>query len=117
MRLAGLFWWQQGRGDTVLSAQNSNGLIFFELLFLAFRSMFVALFTFPRCADARHPTLDGCLKLFPSSEGRIAPVSQRLQVALVKHHMSQIRTSGHLNSSMEAHLTVMLAVRRCRAPS
>ncbi|EIE22543.1 hypothetical protein COCSUDRAFT_16269, partial [Coccomyxa subellipsoidea C-169] len=45
--LSGLFWWQQGRGDTVLSAQNSNGLLFFEMLFLAFRSMFVALFTFP----------------------------------------------------------------------
>ena len=89
---AGLFWWQQGRGDTVYSAQNSNGLLFFEvcslahncalqgartylssrsrmrdhsaggecmgpsvlstsamqMLFLAFRAMFVALFTFPR---------------------------------------------------------------------
>ena len=44
----GLFWWQQGRGETVLAAQNSNGLLFFEMLFLAFRSMFVALFTFPR---------------------------------------------------------------------
>ena len=28
---AGLFWWQQGRGDTVYSAQNSNGLLFFEV--------------------------------------------------------------------------------------
>ncbi|BDA45889.1 ABC transporter G family member 14 [Coccomyxa sp. Obi] len=45
--LSGLFWWQQGRGNTVLAAQNSNGLLFFEMLFLAFRSMFVALFTFP----------------------------------------------------------------------
>ncbi|CAL5220454.1 g2473 [Coccomyxa viridis] len=45
--LTGLFWWQQGKGDTLYSAQNSNGLLFFEMLFLAFRAMFVALFTFP----------------------------------------------------------------------
>ena len=32
---AGLFWWQQGRGDTVYSAQNSNGLLFFEVCSLA----------------------------------------------------------------------------------
>ena len=38
---AGLFWWKQGLGDTVLAAQNSNGLLFFEMLFLAFRAMCV----------------------------------------------------------------------------
>ena len=48
MPCAGLFWWKQGQGDTVLSAQNTNGLLFFEMLFLAFRAMFVSLFTFPR---------------------------------------------------------------------
>ena len=37
----GLFWWKQGLGDTVLAAQNSNGLLFFEMLFLAFRAMCV----------------------------------------------------------------------------
>lgn len=44
---AGLFWWQIGRTDTVLGARNANGLIFFAMLFLAFATMFVALFTFP----------------------------------------------------------------------
>ena len=45
--LAGLFWWQIGRDRTVSSAANINGLLFFEMLFLSFRSMFAALFTFP----------------------------------------------------------------------
>jgi len=44
---AGLLWWQQGQSDTVFAAGSTNGLIFFNLVFLAFRSMFVALFTFP----------------------------------------------------------------------
>ena len=45
--LAGLFWWQIGRDRTVAAAANINGLLFFEMLFLSFRSMFAALFTFP----------------------------------------------------------------------
>ena len=45
--LAGLFWWQIGRDRTVSAAANINGLLFFEMLFLSFRSMFAALFTFP----------------------------------------------------------------------
>ena len=44
---AGLLWWQQGLSDTVFSASSANGLIFFNLTFMAFRSLFVALFTFP----------------------------------------------------------------------
>ena len=45
--LAGLFWLQKGKSDTVLGAQQTIGLLFFELLFLGFRALFVALFTFP----------------------------------------------------------------------
>jgi ABC-type Na+ transport system ATPase subunit NatA len=45
--LSGLFWWQIGRDRTVSAAANINGLLFFEMLFLSFRSMFAALFTFP----------------------------------------------------------------------
>ena len=45
--LSGLFWWQIGRNKTVAAAANANGLLFFEMLFLSFRSMFAALFTFP----------------------------------------------------------------------
>ncbi|KAK9826122.1 hypothetical protein WJX81_005488 [Elliptochloris bilobata] len=45
--LGGLLWWQQGLSDTVFSANSTNGLIFFNLLFMAFRAIFVALFTFP----------------------------------------------------------------------
>lgn len=45
--LSGLFWWQIGRNRTVAAAANANGLLFFEMLFLSFRSMFAALFTFP----------------------------------------------------------------------
>jgi hypothetical protein len=45
--LAGLFWWQIGRNKTVTGAINANGLLFFEMLFLSFRAMFTALFTFP----------------------------------------------------------------------
>ena len=45
--LSGLFWWQIGRNKTVAAAGNANGLLFFEMLFLSFRSMFAALFTFP----------------------------------------------------------------------
>lgn len=45
--LAGLFWLQKGKSDTIAGAQQAIGLIFFELLFLGFRALFVALFTFP----------------------------------------------------------------------
>lgn len=45
--LTGLFWWQRGQGNTVAAAQNTLGLLFFELLFLGFRALFTALFTFP----------------------------------------------------------------------
>ena len=45
--LAGLFWLQKGKSDTIYGAQQAIGLIFFELLFLGFRALFVALFTFP----------------------------------------------------------------------
>jgi len=45
--LAGLFWLQKGKNNTVAGAQQTIGLLFFELLFLGFRALFVALFTFP----------------------------------------------------------------------
>lgn len=45
--LAGLFWFQKGRDDTLVAARNIQGLLFFELMFLSFRALFVALFTFP----------------------------------------------------------------------
>lgn len=45
--LAGLFWLQKGKNNTVAGAQQTIGLLFFELLFLSFRALFVALFTFP----------------------------------------------------------------------
>lgn len=44
---AGLFWWQVGRGQTLVTVTNINGLLFFEMLFLGLRAMFSALFTFP----------------------------------------------------------------------
>ncbi|KAL6781161.1 hypothetical protein ACKKBG_A10055 [Auxenochlorella protothecoides x Auxenochlorella symbiontica] len=45
--LSGLFWLQKAQDDTLLSARNTIGLLFFEIMFLAFRMLFVALFTFP----------------------------------------------------------------------
>lgn len=45
--LAGLFWLQKAKSDTVFGAQQTLGLLFFELLFMSFRSLFAALFTFP----------------------------------------------------------------------
>ena len=52
--LTGLFWWQQGQvtsgaGGTRTSGdvQNTVGLLFFEMLFMSFASLFAALFTFP----------------------------------------------------------------------
>ena len=45
--LAGLFWLQKGKSNTIAGAQQAIGLLFFELLFLGFRALFVALFTFP----------------------------------------------------------------------
>jgi ABC-type multidrug transport system permease subunit len=45
--LAGLFWLQKGQDATLASAQNILGLLFFQLIFLSFRSLFVSLFTFP----------------------------------------------------------------------
>ena len=40
--LAGLFWLQDARNSTLLSARNTLGLLFFELMFLSFRAMFVS---------------------------------------------------------------------------
>jgi len=45
--LAGLFWLQKAKGDTIADARQTLGLLFFELVFVAVRSMFTALFTFP----------------------------------------------------------------------
>eukprot|EP00891_Asterochloris_glomerata_P001808 jgi/Astpho2/1808/e_gw1.00037.4.1_t len=44
--LAGLFWLQVSL-DTVSAATDTLGLLFFELLFLGFRQLFVALFVMP----------------------------------------------------------------------
>jgi hypothetical protein len=45
--LTGLFWFQRGQGNTLLAASDVVGLLFFELLFPSFSTMFTALFTFP----------------------------------------------------------------------
>jgi hypothetical protein len=45
--VTGLFWWQRGRGTSLLAASDLIGLLFFELLFPAFTAMFTALFVFP----------------------------------------------------------------------
>lgn len=45
--LAGFFWLNVGRQVTTVAGRTLSGLLFFELLFLAFRTMFAALFTFP----------------------------------------------------------------------
>lgn len=45
--LSGLFWLQRAKSDTTAAASDTLGLLFFELLFLSFRTLFVALFTFP----------------------------------------------------------------------
>ncbi|GMH34285.1 hypothetical protein BSKO_02119 [Bryopsis sp. KO-2023] len=46
--IAGLLWWQAGGKNTLLSASDMSGLLFFELLFTQFSAMFAALFTFPQ---------------------------------------------------------------------
>ena len=50
--LAGSFWFQRGKDDSLAAARDVVGVIFFMLMFLCFRSMFVSLFTFP--AEQRH---------------------------------------------------------------
>ena len=45
--MAGLFWLRVGDGQTIYGAQNANGLLFFEMMFVAMRAMLSALFTFP----------------------------------------------------------------------
>eukprot|EP00951_Prasinocladus_malaysianus_P010842 scaffold79907_cov42-Prasinocladus_malaysianus.AAC.1 len=45
--LCGLFWWQKGGGDSVSEAQDLQGLLFFQSIYLAYTSMFSALFVFP----------------------------------------------------------------------
>ncbi|MEW5311333.1 MAG: hypothetical protein WDW38_003059 [Sanguina aurantia] len=45
--VTGLLWWQRGRSQTLSAAVDVQGLLFFELLFPSFRSLFAALFTFP----------------------------------------------------------------------
>ncbi|KAK9839931.1 hypothetical protein WJX74_000629 [Apatococcus lobatus] len=45
--LGGCFWYQVAGSYTSTAVQNTLGLLFFVLLFLGLRNMFVALFTFP----------------------------------------------------------------------
>jgi ABC-type multidrug transport system ATPase subunit len=45
--LAGCFWLQAGQTDTVFGAQNSNGCIFFLMMYTVMRTMLSALFVFP----------------------------------------------------------------------
>lgn len=45
--LAGLFWLQKGQANVTSEARNVTGLVFFEMMFLSFRAMLGALFTFP----------------------------------------------------------------------
>eukprot|EP00889_Picochlorum_renovo_P008693 jgi/Picre1/35723/NNA_003183.t1 len=45
--LSGMFWLQAGQGNTVVDARDTIGVLFFMLMFLSFRTMFVSLFTFP----------------------------------------------------------------------
>lgn len=44
---AGLFWLQKGQANVTSEARNVTGLVFFEMMFLSFRAMLGALFTFP----------------------------------------------------------------------
>ena len=45
--ISGLFWLQAGRDQTLKGARDILGVLFFMLMFLSFRSLFVSLFTFP----------------------------------------------------------------------
>ncbi|EFJ49175.1 hypothetical protein VOLCADRAFT_104378 [Volvox carteri f. nagariensis] len=45
--ITGLLWFQRGRGSQISAGADVMGLLFFELLFPSFRSLFSALFTFP----------------------------------------------------------------------
>ena len=45
--ICGMIWWQIGQTNTVYGAQQTRGLLFFEGLFLSFRTLFTALLTFP----------------------------------------------------------------------
>eukprot|EP01023_Acetabularia_acetabulum_P064868 TRINITY_DN8514_c1_g1_i1.p1 TRINITY_DN8514_c1_g1~~TRINITY_DN8514_c1_g1_i1.p1 ORF type:complete len:745 (+),score=131.75 TRINITY_DN8514_c1_g1_i1:162-2237(+) len=45
--VAGLLWWQAGRGDTLLTANDIASLVFFMGIFMSFFTLFSALFTFP----------------------------------------------------------------------
>jgi hypothetical protein len=45
--ITGMFWWQRGKGGSLLAASDVVGLLFFELLFPAFTALFTSLFTFP----------------------------------------------------------------------
>ena len=63
--LAGLFWLQKGKQDTVYGAQQTVGLLFFQLMFLGIRGLMTALFTFPderkMLLKARPP--DACIEI------------------------------------------------------
>jgi len=50
--LAGLFWFQAAMDNTVAAQRDVLGVLFFMLMFLSFRSLFVSIFTFPQ--EQRH---------------------------------------------------------------
>ncbi|GAX76515.1 hypothetical protein CEUSTIGMA_g3961.t1 [Chlamydomonas eustigma] len=47
--LSGLFWWQRGAGSIITdqAASDVGGLLFFELLYLSFSTLFQAIFSYP----------------------------------------------------------------------
>jgi energy-coupling factor transporter ATP-binding protein EcfA2 len=73
--VAGMIWWQVGKGQTLASAQDTLGLLFFEALFLGFRSLFSALFTFPQASVRAAAALPG--RRLRRGHGRAAPSSAR----------------------------------------
>ena len=56
--LSGLFWWQRGTqiGD-VVAIMDTSGLLFFEMLFMAFASLFAARVCADLPLDALYPTI------------------------------------------------------------
>lgn len=50
--LSGMFWLQSGQGETLVDARDTVGLLYYMLMFLSFKTMFVSLFTFPE--EQRH---------------------------------------------------------------
>ena len=107
----GLFWLRTGSNNTTYGAQNANGLLFFEMMFVSMRAMLGALFTFP-------PNFKIMLKVWHLVLCQLS-LSLDISVSLPRHTVGtsslselSVQPVHMLSPRIESHSPVDLALTR-----